>query len=72
MFGNKKPKAKHKKFNNFKAKKRSSLDKVIDILDAASNKDKQSAYKPKKKVKQKMKQTENKTENKYYNAQISW
>ena len=56
MFGNKKPKAKHKKFGNFKAKKRSSLDKVIDILDAASNKDKQSAYKPKKKVKQKMKQ----------------
>ena len=72
MFGNEKPKAKHKKFNNFKAKKRSSLDKVIDILDAASNKDKQSAYKPKKKMKQNMKQTENNTENKYWNARINW
>jgi predicted DNA-binding ArsR family transcriptional regulator len=68
MFGNKKPKAKHKKFGNFKAKKRSSLDKVIDILDAASNKDKQSAYKPKKKVKHKMKET-NKSN---WNPQISW
>ena len=68
MFGNKKPKAKHKKFSNFKGKKRSSLDKVIDILDAASNKDKQSAYKPKKKMKQKMKQTNNSN----WNPTINW
>ena len=68
MFGNKKPKAKHKKFNNFKVKKRSNLDKVIDILDAASNKDKQSAYKPKKKMKQKMKQTNNSN----WNPTINW
>ena len=70
MFGNKN--AKHKKFNNFKVKKRSNLDKVIDILDAASNKDKQYAYNPKKKVRQNMKQTENKTETKYWNARINW
>lgn len=68
MFGRKKSKAKHKKFNNFKVKKRSNLDKVIDILDAAANKDKQSAYKPKKKVKHKMK----KTDNSNWNPQISW
>ena len=66
MFG--KEKAKHKKFNNFKVKKRSNLDKVIDILDAAATKDKQSAYKPKKKVKHKMKETDNSN----WNPQISW
>ena len=66
MFGRKKQK--HKGFNGLKVKKRSNLDKVIDILDAAATKDKQHAYKPKKKVKHKMKET-NKSN---WNPQISW
>ena len=60
MFGRKKPKSKYKGSRNFEVNKpvtRSRLDKVIDILDAASSKDNRSTYKQKTKktVKKKFK-----------------
>ena len=71
MFGRKKYKSKYKRSNNFEVNKpvtRSRLDKVIDILDAASSKDNRSAYKPKHKkiVKSKPKS------NTGWNASINW
>jgi hypothetical protein len=71
MFGRKKYKSKYKRSRNFEVNKpvtRSRLDKVIDILDAASSKDNRPAYKPKikKTVKRKPK------DNTGWDASISW
>jgi hypothetical protein len=71
MFGKKQFKKKYKGSHNFESNKpltRSRLDKVIDILDAASSKDNRSTYKTKfkKTVKPKARQGQD------WNATIKW
>jgi len=71
MFGQRKQK-KYKRYNTLKvnkSEKRSRLDKVIDILDAAaSHKDNQSSYKKTTKPKHKPKPKNDSG----WNASINW